>query len=180
MRVRRTVVGIGLVLLALVASGCFQVEQYVDLRDGDGARLTAVLRVDKAYSGAEMDLFLNALHLAIPAIEQTADYSRREEPGGTGTWIVYEWASQEKRPLEGLPFALVENGDGTFSFDWSIPPMHGFSDQTDSDSILMVIRVSLPRPVDFANTMHVDGHSVRWELRKSDLARGVRLRAFTQ
>lgn len=176
---RRTAFAVGIVALALLVSGCFQVQQHIDLSDGQSAVIRTVLRIEQAYSGAEMDIFINALHQAVPAIERTSDFSRGEESRSGGTWVVYEWDGHERQPLEDMPFSLTARPDGSYSFEWTIEPIENFSDQTESDSIVLVVSVALPAEVDIANTMHVTGNVARWELRKVDLANGVRLRALT-
>lgn len=177
---RRSMVLAGLLALALLAAGCFQVEQFVDLSAPDeGVGMHLVLRVDKAFSGAELDLFIDGLHRTLPIILDESAFSRLEEMGAMGTWVVYEWIAHEKQPLDQLPFTLTQDPDGTYSFNWPLAPMEGFSEQTDSDDVLMIIGVALPAEVDFANTMQVEGNRVTWELRKAELAQGARLRAIT-
>ena len=171
---------VALLAMMVLVTGCFKVEQAIDLRNPkEGVGLHMSLQVDKTYSGSELDLFVNVLHMTIPAIQDTAQFTRLERKGPTGTWVVYEWRGNEKYPLEDMPFALVENTDGTYDFQWTIPAMEGFSEQTESDTILLSVEVALPREIDFANTMDTDGVSATWDLRKPDLAKGVRLRAMT-
>jgi len=53
-------------LFSLMLSGCFTVEQVVDLTEADGARLSAVLELQGEVGEAEIDLFISALHRAVP------------------------------------------------------------------------------------------------------------------
>lgn len=160
---------------------CFRVDQLIDLTDpAEGVGLHMALHVDKSFSGAELDLFINTLHMTVPAIQNTSEFKRSEEENPMGATIVYEWLGNDKQPLDTMPFTLTENSDGSFVFDWSIPPLENFSEQSDSDSIILGIGVVLPKNVDFANTMNVQGQAVIWELTKAALAEGVRLRAITE
>ncbi len=166
--------------LALLASGCFRIEQFVDLSVPDTAGMTLRLWVQESFAGSEMDLFLNQLALTVPAIRESARFRKTTASQGVESYVVFEWVAKERHPVEGMPFTLTSRPDGSYEFRYLIGPFEGFSERTQSDSILMTVQVLFPREVDFANTMVVRGKMAQWDLRKADLASGVTLRAITR
>lgn len=165
------------VALAAVLSGCFQITQEIDLTDGGpGAYVTTILAVDKSFAGAEMDLFLESLELSVPGLTEQAVHRRYETTEEYSTRVVYVWEGQT--PATG-DFRLTQRDDGSYDFRYPIRKFDNLSDETDSGSVILVVRVLLPEAVDFANTLNVDGNQVTWELTKADLMRGVELRAMT-
>lgn len=178
--VKRAAIAFVCVFLVMAGVGCFRIEQQIDLSDPQNAKLTARLWVNKQFAGAEMDLFLEQLHLTVPAIEETADFSRFEDTGDIEEWVVYEWTAKEARSIVGMPVSLNQNEDGSYVFRYPIGPFDGFSEQTESDSIMMTVIVTLPKRINLANTMDVAGSRARWDLRKRDLVRGIELQAVTE
>lgn len=165
------------VALAAVLSGCFQITQEIDLRDGGpGAYVTTMLAVDKSFAAAEMDLFLESLELSVPGLSEQADHWRYETTEEYSTRVVYVW--EGKTPTTG-DFSLTARDDGSYEFRYPIRKVENLSDETESNSVILVVRARLPKPVDFANTLNVNGDEVTWELTKADLMRGVELRAIT-
>lgn len=167
-----------LLLLAIGTAACFKVEQRLDLSKPDSAVITARLIVDKTYAGAEVDLFLQSLNLAVPGLRKTASFHRYEK-GEAMPNVVYEWTGTPQ-DIDDLPFTLEQQDDGTYSFSYPLGPFEGFSDQTESDTVLLSVEVVLPREIDMANTTRVDGRTAHWDLRRADLSKGIRLRAITK
>lgn len=62
-----------LALVVVLMSGCFRIDQEIDLTDGEAtAFVTTRLEVDKSFAGAEMDLFLDSLELSVPSLTSQA------------------------------------------------------------------------------------------------------------
>lgn len=163
--------------MAAVLSGCFQITQEIDLSDGGpGAYVTTILEVDKSFAGAEMDLFLESLELSVPALTEDAIHRRYEVTEEYSTRVVYAWEGLTETTGD---FTLLARDDGSYEFRYPIRKFEGLSDQTESGSVILVVRALLPKEVDFANSLNVDGDVVTWELTKADLQRGVELRAVT-
>lgn len=169
----------GALILAVTAvlAGCFQITQEIDLSEGGpGGYVTTILEVDKSFAGAEMDLFLESLELSVPGLTEQAAHRRYETTRDYSTRVVYSWEGLTKATGD---FNLTARDDGGYEFRYPIRKVENLSDQTDSSTVIIVVRVRLPKPVDFANTLHVHGNVAMWELTKADLLRGVELRAIT-
>ena len=166
-----------LALIALLVSGCFRIEQEIDLTDGGPeAYVTTRLEVDKTFAGAEMDLFLESLALSAPGLTTQARHERYEVSADFGSTVVYVWEGREK--VRG-DFMIRRRDDGTYELRYPVRIAGSFSDDTDSSSVLLKITVKMPKEIDLANTTKIDGNTAVWELTKTDLARGVILRAIT-
>lgn len=166
-----------LVLSVILLTGCFQIDQEIDLSDGGpGAFVTTRLEVDKAFAGAEMDLFLDSLELSVPGLNTQAVHRRFETTRDYSQRVVYEWVGKTK--VSG-DFRLVQREDGTYEFRYPLRKVDKLADSSESTAVIMRVTVRLPRDVDFANTMNTDGNVAVWELTKNDLQRGVELRAMT-
>lgn len=174
MKLRVTLLIIGVMLFL---SGCFHIEQEIDLSEGGAAAyVTTRLEVDKIFAGAEMDLFLDSLELSVPGLTTQAKHRRYETTRDFSTRIVYVWEGQDKVTGD---FTLASRDDGSYEFRYPIRQVENLSDQSESSSVIMVVTAYLPKEVDFANTMNTEGNRAVWELTKADLLRGVELRALT-
>lgn len=82
-----------LAIMVVLLSGCFRIDQEIDLTDGGPAALvTTRLEVDKSFAGAEMDLFLDSLELSVPGLNTQANHSRFEVTRDYSQRLVYLWA----------------------------------------------------------------------------------------
>src|SRR5690606_10972766 len=166
-----------ILVLTLVLAGCFQITQEIDLSDGGpGAYVTTILEVDKTFAGAEMDLFLESLEMSVPGLTEQAVHRRYETTQDYSTRVVYSWEGRTKAAGD---FQLTARDDGSYEFRYPIRKVDNLSDQTDSSTVILVVRARLPKAVDFANTLNVHDNVAVWELTKADLLRGVELRALT-
>lgn len=166
-----------LLLVGLVGSGCFVIEQELDLQAGTPeALVTTRLHVDKSFAGAEMDLFLDSLALSVPSLEQEAAFSRYERTQDFQRLVVYEWQGQV--PQAGR-YTLDKRADGSWIFRYDVQPVENLSDHGEDGSQILIISVRLPADIDFANTLRVDGSEAVWGLTRAELQQGVRLQAVT-
>ncbi|MEW6046299.1 MAG: peptidylprolyl isomerase, partial [Bacillota bacterium] len=182
----RSSIARGVLLVALTAlpvvavTGCFRVEQEIDLTGWPTAGVSLTLWVDKAFAGAEMDLLLDSLHLVVPGAGDAPEPVRHDEAVGSRTWTVFEWAPVEIQPGEALPFTMARQDGDRYSFTWEIGPYQGLSGQIPDDAILLSVRITFAGEVESANAAHVEGRRARWDIRKADIARGVALQATTR
>ncbi len=174
---RRTRIAVLLALMVAILSGCFQIDQEIDLSDGGSAAyVTTRLEVDKTFAGAEMDLFLDSLQLSVPALNTQAKHRRFEVTRDYSDRLVYLWEGQTK--VRG-DFTLTKRDDGSYEFRYPLRKVDNLADPSESSSVIMQVTVKLPKAVDFANTMNTSGNVAIWSLTKNDLMRGVELRALT-
>ena len=164
-------------LMTLLLSGCFRIEQEIDLTDGGPtAFVTTRLEVDKSFAGAEMDLFLDSLELSVPGLNTQATFRRFETTRDYSQWLVYEWEGQTKVAGD---FSLTERSDGSYEFRYPVRKVDNLSAQSEASSAILRVIVRMPKAIDFANTMNIEGNTAIWDLTKNDLLRGVELRAIT-
>ncbi len=167
-----------LLLLGLVLSGCFVIEQELDLQAGTPeALVTTRLNVDKSFAGAEMDLFLDSLALSVPSLEQEAAFSRYEVTRDFQRMVVYEWEGQV--PQAGR-YTLDERHDGSWAFRYDLRPVENLSDHGENGSHILIVSIYLPDDIEFANTLKVDGNHAVWGLTRAELQQGVTLQAVTR
>jgi len=170
------------VLCALALSGCIETRQQIVV-DQDGMALITISAIaDKTMAGDQLNQFAWQVEQLIPQLN--TDYQRRNYTltEGFTQYLVYEWMAKKKVPVTDIKGVSWSKVNGSYQFSMAIEPLFNLTevDENSRNEVVMEINLTMPQPVDGANTPYVTGSSARWVITKELLTQQNVLQAASK
>jgi hypothetical protein len=169
-------------LCALALSGCIETSETIVV-DHEGMALVNFSAKAEATSGAE-SLAQLAWQLEQMMPQLNNEYERQSYivTEDYTDYLVYEWRAKNKIPVDEIKGASWIADNGSYEFRMNLEKLYDPAHLNESsfEEVVMDIQVTMPEPIEIANTPFVEGETASWTITKEMLLKNNTLRAITK
>lgn len=174
-KVRKGLLGVGLLVMAFMLSGCFFSEQEISIDPEGKAEISTTFWFDKSSAGDEGTIAIQSLLFNFPELQTNYEFTERARED----YVTFTFTSIDKVDINQNKYiTFTKRDDGSYYFEAKIAKV--IEEKSDRNEKALTIKLTLPAEIEMANSMNYEDRTVEWELRQNDFTIDIILKAFTK
>jgi hypothetical protein len=168
------------ILIVGLLTGCVQVGTGFNIHKDGKADIKFVITADKIMVGDEVNSVVWCLINSFPELQNNYEIKKEVKEIDYSDNIIYIFESKKSFDINLNKSIEFKKEGEKYSFKLNIPSLIEKVDEGNEHDLMFTIGVWLPKEIDIANSQTIEGNSVTWEITKSNLVKGIELKAITK
>lgn len=172
-----------LIGMFIFLQGCFEVEVHFTFNEDETYDSKITFVADEIMAGEEVTLASWRTGFIFPEVAKNYQHSVEHFRKDYTKYIRHTYQGHKLSTLvfeKRDDFQFRKMDDGSYSFQATIPPLLEKVSEKSKTNPVVSILITFPKEVDIANSMFVQGKTVKWVLTKETFLNGVTLKAITK